>query len=138
MIIIENAANEKAKFRKMFKEFTSLYIMMKPNGNKVDIRFSGESHHGARVELKLVANADYTSNLRNTIYLPFVDYNDCVFDLIFDKDGFYLELYKNNYQGIKTINEQGTEGYISTVIFKTRRKTTHFTAPCNRYTDMIQ
>ena len=136
MIIVENAANEKAKFRKIFKDFSSLFVCITPKGDKATIKFSGETLRGQRAEMTVIASN--TSNLRYNIYLPFVVYTDCVFDLIFDKDGFFIEAYRDCFKDIRVTTKEGTPGYISQVVFKTRRKTTHFTVPCTSCTDIIQ
>ena len=131
MITVENAQAEKQRFKRMFSNVSSVGVSIIPKGNGVIIlRIQSDK---LCFETRCIDTTPYTS----TVYLSFVDINDCLFDLLFAKDGFFMELYPKAYRDIKTISTSGVEGFISQVIFKTRRKTTKFMAACNEHCKMI-
>ncbi len=135
MITIINAQNEKSRFRRMFQNVSNVSVVLKPEGyGRVLLKIQGDN---------LCFTATGVDNLSFTlkniaVYLAFVETNDCVFDLLFDKEGFYVELYPKAYTDLKTVSVHGVEGFISEVIFKTKRKTTHFMSACNESCQMIQ
>ena len=135
MITIREPLKEKREIKKLFKD-NSLCLKLVPyNENKVDIVFSGSDHNKV---LTYTITADMTSySLHNKVTLSFVDPTDCVFDIIFAKDGFYVTTYENAYSELITQSKSGSEGFISQVIFKSRTKRRDFVAPCNTYCRMI-
>ena len=132
MLVVPNASSEKARFRRMFINVGDVYVTIEPDSSRsATIKITSERRC---FTVHCTGSMSYPA----CIFLSNVSINDCVFDLLFDKEGFFIEAYPVAYKDLRTISKSGVEGWISEVIIKTKRKTTHFMSACNEYCQMIQ
>ena len=143
MITVNNASLEKKRFFSMFPKDCYVNIQLIPYVNCVLLRITGVDSN-VFFEVKCSDNTPITYKLN----IPNVHITDCVFDLLFNTNGFYIAVYKSAYTELKPyfknacsltyINEDNpTIGNISQVIIKTKRRTTSFMLPCNHCFQMI-
>ena len=136
MITIKDPQLERREFKKLFKS-NDICLKLRPyNDGKVDIILSA-SEYNKTTTYTIQADMTPQYSLKNNITLTGVEPIDCVWDVIFSKDGFYVDTYEVAYSDLITKSKSGTEGWISQVIFKSRTKKRDFIAPCNWAWKMI-
>lgn len=143
MLTVVNAQYEKASFKRMFCRETSVNLSLIPMGNGFVLLQMQNDNYCYTVKCK-----DNTP-IRFRLNIPNVAVTDCVFDLLFNTTGFYIAIYKPAYSDLRVhfnnaynfnamIEDNPVDGYISQVIFKTKRRSTSFMLPCNNVFQMIE
>lgn len=138
MIVIDNVEKVKKDFKKLFSSAPENFLTLKIQiyDDKANITLVNDD---AANRITYTINANLTNFSREKyICLCGVSPLDCIFDIIFSKNGFHIESYKNAYSEIETLSKlTGTRGYISQVIFKSKTKKRDFIQPCNQNFDIV-
>ena len=153
MFVITRAAEEKIRFRNSMRKLgggSVAVILSTPYAqDALSLTIKGSYYRGNdlraghyNVICRRVNNDTYTANFSNNIYLSSVDLMDCLFDILFDKEGFIIIPKKHVFDSVLVKNKRpdeitGIDGYFSEVAFQSKTKYTSFILPCNAYNNII-
>lgn len=114
----------KEKFRKQFGHDCNNTFAVSIIPEKETIRVATIDSFNTVRELYIpVELTPYEDLNKRKINLGSVDRKDVVWDFIWNKDGFYLETYKNAYRDLETRSkEHGTIFTTAEVVFNTKSK----------------
>ena len=116
----------KANFRKQFGHDCNgtFSVSIIPTEERIRIATT-DSFNSVRVLYVPIELTEYEAlgHNRRKINLMSVDRNDVLWDFIWNKDGFWLEIYKDAYRELETRSKQhGTLFTMAEIIFNTKKK----------------
>ena len=134
MITIANLETSKKEFKALIKGMSRVTVVI----DKYEITINASDFYGQFRTMTV----DYIGELsREKVIFSSLECNNTILDLLFDKNGFYFECYKNMYSLGNNIKMEDTKTntpcYMSQVIVHTKTKTACYCTLCNENTNII-
>lgn len=124
MIKVQNIAEAKQTFKKLFKnDCSDSFTVVIDVADKILYLSTLDSFNNVRrLEIPLEEVNYVNSNIKRII-LSTVHRLDVLWDFIWDKDGFWMETYKDTYPDILSKSKKhGTEYTMAQIVFRTKKK----------------
>ena len=132
MIQLVNVEEAKKKYKDTFNKDVrdAMSVSIHPMEN--NIRIAAFDRFNNLRELKLETESNCTGY--KSVCISSVNKQDVLWDFLFCKEGFWYETYKDTYRGsIKTVSDKGREGFISQIVFHTKKKEYIYTKVADNY-----
>lgn len=130
MIQLVNLTEAKKSYKDTFNKDVrdAMTVSIHPTENY--IRIAAFDRFNNLRELKLETESNCTGY--KSVCISSVGKLDVLWDFLFCKEGFWYETYKDTYRGsIKTVSDKGREGFISQVVFHTKKREYVYTRPAD-------
>ncbi len=123
MIKFKDYTEAKRNFKSVMNKDVSDFICIQINPKEEYIRFASHDRFNNLREVKIPIEVDMFEFDKKKVTISSISKLDCIWDLIWYKDGFYYETYPKAYSDIETRSlNHGTKYDICQVVLCTKKK----------------